>query len=129
MHGLWMGQKGNIGKAVRQGGHPIRTIDWKALRGEVLETFTPGPAINEVAQFAWGLLDDLYNNLARALMEKKRRNRAKQILILEDRLALEGKRLRDQARQATLSDERQVLLRKARQMDEAREIVEFLKLS
>ncbi|WOH83205.1 hypothetical protein RX327_08705 [Bradyrhizobium sp. BEA-2-5] len=107
----------------------MRTIDWKALRGEVLETFTPGPAINEVAQFAWGLLDDLYNNLARALMEKKRRNRAKQILILEDRLALEGKRLRDQARQATLSDERQVLLRKARQMDEAREIVEFLKLS
>jgi hypothetical protein len=27
-------------------------IDWKALRSEVLETFTPGPAINEVAQFA-----------------------------------------------------------------------------
>jgi hypothetical protein len=28
------------------------TVDWKALRSEVLETFTPGPAINEVAQFA-----------------------------------------------------------------------------
>jgi Cdc6-like AAA superfamily ATPase len=28
------------------------TIDWKALRIEVLETFTPGPPINEVAQFA-----------------------------------------------------------------------------
>jgi hypothetical protein len=27
-------------------------IDWKSLRNEVLETFTPGPAINEVAQFA-----------------------------------------------------------------------------
>lgn len=27
-------------------------IDWKALRVEVLETFTPGPPINEVAQFA-----------------------------------------------------------------------------
>jgi AAA domain len=27
-------------------------IDWKALRVEVLETFTPGPAINEVAQFS-----------------------------------------------------------------------------
>jgi hypothetical protein len=27
-------------------------IDWKTLRNEVLETFTPGPAINEVAQFA-----------------------------------------------------------------------------
>lgn len=26
--------------------------DWKALRVDVLETFTPGPAINEVAQFA-----------------------------------------------------------------------------
>lgn len=26
--------------------------DWKSLRIEVLETFTPGPAINEVAQFA-----------------------------------------------------------------------------
>jgi Cdc6-like AAA superfamily ATPase len=26
--------------------------DWKKLRTEVLETFTPGPAINEVAQFA-----------------------------------------------------------------------------
>lgn len=26
--------------------------DWRALRIEVLETFTPGPAINEVAQFA-----------------------------------------------------------------------------
>ena len=32
----------------------MRTLDtdWKALRSEVLETFTPGPAINEVAQFA-----------------------------------------------------------------------------
>ena len=29
-----------------------QTVDWKALRVEVLETFTPGPAINEVAQFA-----------------------------------------------------------------------------
>ena len=29
-----------------------RGIDWKALRGEVLETFTPGPPINEVAEFA-----------------------------------------------------------------------------
>lgn len=28
------------------------TVDWKALRTEILETFTPGPAINEVAQFA-----------------------------------------------------------------------------
>jgi hypothetical protein len=28
------------------------TTDWKALRVEVLETFTPGPPINEVAQFA-----------------------------------------------------------------------------
>lgn len=27
-------------------------VDWKSLRTEVLETFTPGPAINEVAQFA-----------------------------------------------------------------------------
>jgi hypothetical protein len=27
-------------------------IEWKKLRNEVLETFTPGPAINEVAQFA-----------------------------------------------------------------------------
>src|SRR3984885_12888355 len=27
-------------------------IDWKKLRVEILETFTPGPAINEVAQFA-----------------------------------------------------------------------------
>src|ERR1043166_2888550 len=27
-------------------------VDWKKLRVEVLETFTPGPAINEVAQFA-----------------------------------------------------------------------------
>jgi hypothetical protein len=27
-------------------------VDWKSLRNEVLETFTPGPAINEVAQFA-----------------------------------------------------------------------------
>lgn len=27
-------------------------IDWPALRTEVLETFTPGPPINEVAQFA-----------------------------------------------------------------------------
>lgn len=27
-------------------------VDWKTLRIEVLETFTPGPAINEVAQFA-----------------------------------------------------------------------------
>jgi hypothetical protein len=26
--------------------------DWKNLRIEVLETFTPGPPINEVAQFA-----------------------------------------------------------------------------
>lgn len=29
-----------------------REVDWKALRTEVLETFTPGPPINEVAQFA-----------------------------------------------------------------------------
>jgi Cdc6-like AAA superfamily ATPase len=28
------------------------TTDWKKLRVEVLETFTPGPPINEVAQFA-----------------------------------------------------------------------------
>ncbi len=28
------------------------TTDWKALRVEVLETFTPGPPINEIAQFA-----------------------------------------------------------------------------
>lgn len=27
-------------------------MDWKALRTEVLETFTPGPPINEVAEFA-----------------------------------------------------------------------------
>lgn len=27
-------------------------VDWKALRAEVLETFTPGPAINEVADFS-----------------------------------------------------------------------------
>jgi GTPase SAR1 family protein len=27
-------------------------IDWKALRAEILDTFTPGPAINEVADFA-----------------------------------------------------------------------------
>jgi AAA domain len=26
--------------------------DWKSLRAEILETFTPGPPINEVAQFA-----------------------------------------------------------------------------
>lgn len=26
--------------------------DWRVLRSEILETFTPGPAINEVAQFA-----------------------------------------------------------------------------
>ncbi|WP_439497547.1 AAA family ATPase [Bosea sp. (in: a-proteobacteria)] len=30
----------------------IRETDWKALRSEVLETFTPGPPINEVAEFA-----------------------------------------------------------------------------
>ncbi|WP_048647016.1 AAA family ATPase [Nitratireductor soli] len=29
-----------------------RDIDWKALRIEVLETFTPGPPINDVAEFA-----------------------------------------------------------------------------
>ncbi|MDX8481621.1 ATP-binding protein [Mesorhizobium sp. VK24D] len=29
-----------------------REVDWKALRIEVLETFTPGPPINEVAEFA-----------------------------------------------------------------------------
>lgn len=27
-------------------------VDWKSLRLEILETFTPGPAINEVAQFS-----------------------------------------------------------------------------
>jgi Cdc6-like AAA superfamily ATPase len=38
---------------VRSGDVPMRAnIDWKSLRNEVLETFTPGPAINEVAQFA-----------------------------------------------------------------------------
>ena len=26
--------------------------DWKALRAEILDTFTPGPAINAVADFA-----------------------------------------------------------------------------
>jgi GTPase SAR1 family protein len=31
---------------------PSPEIDWKALRTEVLETFTPGPPINEVAAFA-----------------------------------------------------------------------------
>jgi hypothetical protein len=30
----------------------VPATDWKALRTEILETFTPGPAINEVAQFA-----------------------------------------------------------------------------
>lgn len=30
----------------------IHGPDWKALRAEVLETFTPGPAIMEVADFA-----------------------------------------------------------------------------
>lgn len=29
-----------------------RQVDWKALRGEILETFTPGPPIDDVAQFA-----------------------------------------------------------------------------
>jgi DNA polymerase III delta prime subunit len=41
---------------VRSGGlamrNPGKDIDWKALRIEVLETFTPGPPINEVAEFA-----------------------------------------------------------------------------
>ena len=36
-----------VERAVKQG-----TNDWKSLRIEVLETFTPGPPINEVAQFA-----------------------------------------------------------------------------
>jgi Cdc6-like AAA superfamily ATPase len=27
-------------------------VDWRALRAEILETFTPGPAINEIADFA-----------------------------------------------------------------------------
>jgi hypothetical protein len=54
------------------------------------------------------------------------RIRIKHDTSLEARLAKEAERLRRQARQMTASAERQALLRKAKQMDEAREISEIL---
>jgi hypothetical protein len=60
-------------------------------------------------------------------MEKKRRNRIRQLMSLEDRLDVAAKSLRERGRRATGS-EREVLLRKARKMDEARDIAAFLAL-
>jgi hypothetical protein len=62
-------------------------------------------------------------------MEKKRRYRAKQLLSLEDRLALEARRLREFSRRIPPGLEREMLVRKAQQMDEAREMSEALRPS
>ncbi|MBR0872961.1 hypothetical protein JQ633_21570 [Bradyrhizobium tropiciagri] len=61
-------------------------------------------------------------------METKRRNRAKQTTPLEGRLSREAQRLRSEARQTPDGSARESLIRRARQMDEAREMSEALTL-
>jgi hypothetical protein len=61
-------------------------------------------------------------------METKRRNRAKQTTPLEGRLSREAQRLRNEARQTPDGAARDILFRRARQMDEAREMSEALTL-
>ncbi|MCC8935032.1 hypothetical protein H8A99_00570 [Bradyrhizobium sp. Arg68] len=61
-------------------------------------------------------------------MKKKRRNRVKQTTSLEARLSLEAQRLRNKAYHMPLGSARELLFRRARQMDEAREMSEVLTL-
>ena len=59
-------------------------------------------------------------------MEKKRRNRAKQTVSLEGRLSREAQRLRKDASRMPAGPAREILFRRARQMDEAREMSQAL---
>lgn len=59
-------------------------------------------------------------------MEKKRRNRFKQTSSLDERLTREAKRLKREARKAPPGSARESLFRKARQMERAKEMSEFL---
>lgn len=60
-------------------------------------------------------------------MEIKRRNRRKQTLGLTERLNLESTRLRERARALGPCQARETMMRKPRQMEEARAMAEFLK--
>lgn len=59
-------------------------------------------------------------------MEKKRRNRAKQILTLDERLARQAQSLRMRACHTASAQERSLLFKRARQMEEARDISALL---
>ncbi|MBR0750933.1 hypothetical protein JQ604_01970 [Bradyrhizobium jicamae] len=59
-------------------------------------------------------------------MEKKKRNRVKHQLSFDERLAREAERLRAEARHPSATPDRDAMLRKARQMDEARRMSELL---
>lgn len=59
-------------------------------------------------------------------MEKKRRQRVKHEVSLEERLEQEAQRLRRRAHHEPAGPARDALFEKARQMDEARSISELL---
>ena len=56
----------------------------------------------------------------------KQRRRFKQTQSLEDRLAREAERLKDQARKLPHGSEREILLRKARQAETGSHMTEWL---
>lgn len=55
-------------------------------------------------------------------MEKRKRKRIKHELSFEERLAREAERLRQRAHHEPAGSRREALFRKAKQMDEARDI-------
>jgi len=57
----------------------------------------------------------------------QRRRRFKQVISLEERLAQEAERLREQAKQLPHGPEREILLRKARQAESGFHMTEWLK--
>lgn len=69
------------------------------------------------------------NSWDQADMNSGKRCRRKQSLSLEDRLTLEAQRLRMEARQTSSFQTRVALLKKAQQMDKARDISTMLSSS
>jgi hypothetical protein len=62
-------------------------------------------------------------------MEKKTRRRFKQTVSLEDRLAQEAQRLRKQAQGTPQGIQRERLIRRARQLDTASRLSQWMSLS